>query len=132
MVLGDTYDGVQAARRARGQANYHAGQAAEAIVEQKYIRAGYRLAVRRWRGRCGEIDLIFTRDSIFAFVEVKSSRSHDAAAMLLGPRQQRRILAAAAEYLASADPAGQCEARIDVSLVNHQGQVKFLQNAIGH
>ena len=118
--------------QARGRTNYHAGQAAEQIVRRKYEMAGYKLAAKRWRGKSGEIDLVMARDGLFAFIEVKSSKSHDAAAMLLGPRQQARLLHAASDFMAKADPMTRCDVRMDVALVDQCGRTKFLQNAIGH
>jgi len=120
------------ARAKRGRLNYLAGLAAENAVARHYERGGDTTRSRRWRGRCGEIDLIVGADNGFVFVEIKKSKTHDMAAQSLSSRQQGRILRSAAEYLAQNDPAGQAEARIDVALVDQTGAIKILENAIGH
>jgi putative endonuclease len=108
-----------------------AGRAAEDQVEAFYAAKGGRLAARRWRGRAGEIDLIFREGAVTVFVEVKSSRSHDAAAAALSPRQQARILSAAEEYLAGTAGGSLAEMRFDVALMDRQGRLKIIEAALG-
>ena len=43
-----------------GKIAYLAGANAENQVAADYARRGHRLAARRWRGKAGEIDLIFS------------------------------------------------------------------------
>ncbi|WP_299816500.1 YraN family protein [uncultured Jannaschia sp.] len=113
-----------------GAVSYHAGLAAEEIVARQYEGEGYRILARRWRGQGGEIDVIAARDAETVFVEVKASVTHAAAAWHLRPRQARRLLDAAAEYMGTL-PAGQNSAvRFDVALVDGQGRVEILANAI--
>jgi len=123
---------IQTARRDRGRTGYRAGLAAEEIVERDYARRGLHLRARRWRGRGGEIDLIVQVGTGLVFVEVKKSRSFDGAALHLTPRQAARILDAAAEF-AGGEPLGELTPmRIDIALVNQSGEVRILENAIGH
>ena len=49
----------QDARELAGRTAYEDGLAAEVIALRDYLARGYRLVAQRWRGRCGEIDLIF-------------------------------------------------------------------------
>jgi putative endonuclease len=83
-------DHCAASRRARtGQANFHFGQAAEGQVESAYLRSGYRVRNRRWRGGVGEIDLVLENGEEIVFVEVKASRTHARAAAHPRPAADR-------------------------------------------
>lgn len=122
-----------AAQRARrGQLAYLSGRAAEDRVADDYLARGYALAETRWRGKGGELDLIFADGDDFVFVEVKKSRSFARAAERLRPAQMGRIFAAAEEYLAHRDLPLATEMRFDVALVDGTGAVKVLENAFGH
>ncbi|SIO40162.1 putative endonuclease [Rhodovulum sp. ES.010] len=112
-----------------GSVSYHAGQAAEDSVARRYERRGLAVVARRWRGRGGEIDLILRDGDAVVFVEVKKSRSFDAAAAHVSPRQIERIMTAAQEFL-DGEPRGQLtEIRFDVALVNGTGEVRVIENA---
>ena len=63
---------------ATGALAYQAGLSAEAQVAADYAARGYRPLATRWRGRCGEIDLVLADGAGLVFVEVKKSRSFDA------------------------------------------------------
>lgn len=120
------------ARRAAGLRAYLAGHAAERTVARAYDARGADLRAVRWRGRGGEIDLIFLEDGVHVFCEVKRARSADIALTRLRPAQMRRIHQAAAEYLGTT-PAGQLsEVRFDLALVDGQGRPEILENAFGH
>ena len=115
-----------------GLTSYHAGVAAEAAVERAYRRAGLKVRSRRWRGTGGEIDLIVQDGRGLIFVEVKKSRTRDAAALRLNRRQMHRIYSSASEFLAG-EPMGQLtDARFDVALVDATGCVDVIENAFGH
>ncbi|AAV93718.1 YraN family protein [Ruegeria pomeroyi] len=116
----------------RGTRNHLAGEAAENSVLRDYERRGYHLVRRRWRGRCGEIDLIARSGDEVVFVEVKQSRDFARAAESLGARQMKRLHAAAAEFLAE-EPDGQLTPmRFDVALVDGTGRLEIVENAFGH
>lgn len=109
---------------------YHAGLSAERIVARRYLRRGAEFLQHRWRGRGGEIDLIFRENGEFVFVEVKSSKSHERAAQRLGRRQVQRIMRAASEYAAQATGVADNYMRFDVATVNNSGDVRVLENAL--
>lgn len=110
--------------------NHLAGLAAEDGVLRDYAAKGYRLMERRYRGRGGEIDLVLSRGDDVIFVEVKKSRSFDAARARLGERQILRIFSAAAEFLGG-QPKGQLtETRFDLALVNAHGEIAIMENAL--
>ena len=88
------------------------------------------IRAERYRGSAGEIDLIADDGDSVIFIEVKKSKSHAAAAARLTPRQIQRIMGSAAEFLAG-EPAGQdTNARFDVALVDAQGRIEILENAV--
>ena len=81
------------------------GRLGEAVAARHLRREGYRVLVRNWRGRTGELDLIAERRGLLLIVEVKTRSGgvdpQAAAAGSVGPEKQRRIARAASEWLAS-------------------------------
>ncbi|WP_137699713.1 YraN family protein [Marimonas lutisalis] len=119
------------ARRRRGLRAHLAGAEAEAQVARHYEDRGLSVAHHRWRGRGGEIDLVLRDGAALVFVEVKRATVHAQAADSVSATQAARICAAAQEYLAG-EPAGELtEMRIDVALVDRQGAVEIIENALG-
>lgn len=113
-----------------GITSYRAGLAAEEIVAEHYRRAGMPPEARRWRGKAGEIDIVVRNGEGLVFVEVKKSKTHARAAEALSARQVSRIYSAGSEYLAAGGLSLDSEVRFDVALVDAQGQVDILENAI--
>jgi putative endonuclease len=114
-----------------GARSYHAGLAAEDIVQRAYEATGHVLRARRWRGKAGEIDLILddaTEAGGLVFVEVKAAATHDAALQSLSPRQLARISLAAEEYLGTLDVAVAVPMRIDLAAVDGAGRVEIVPN----
>lgn len=120
-----------ATRVARGARNNLAGRMAEDAVADRYARLGARIVARRWRSASGEIDLIARRGDEMIFIEVKCARTHDEAICRLGPRQVRRICAAATDYCATLATGLQTAMRFDVALVDALGRISIVENAIG-
>ena len=118
-------------RALRGRVSHYAGQAAELAVSRDFERRGYRLLHQRWRGRGGEIDLIFADAPSIVFVEVKQSKTHDAALASLRPAQVRRLLNAAEEYLGHCPMGTLTPMRFDVALFDQYGQIQVVENALG-
>jgi len=114
-----------------GTVSYYAGQAAEDIVANAYLRDGYQPKARRWRGPGGEIDLIFEKLGALVFVEVKKSRDFASAAARISERQMQRIYVSASGFLASMPMGQDTESRFDAALVDSTGRVKILENAFG-
>jgi putative endonuclease len=113
-----------------GSVSYHAGLSAEDQVARDYQRRGYPVAAHRWRGKGGEIDLVAHDGDGFVFVEVKKSRSHARAAERLSLRQIARLYDAASEFLAQCPRGLNTLARFDVALVDGQGRIEILENAL--
>jgi putative endonuclease len=117
-------------REQTGRSNFLAGQAAEEAVLRHYEARGLTLAKARWRGKAGEVDLILRDGDEVVFVDVKHSRSFDSAAARLLPKQVERLMRAAEEF-AGGEPKGLLtEMRFDAALVNEQGAVHILENAL--
>lgn len=117
-------------RSHRGRRNYQAGTMAEDSAARLYEERGATLRDKRWRGAGGEIDLIAQTPEGVIFIEVKQSQTFERAAESLGPRQIARLCNAAAEYLGTL-PLGQLTPmRFDLALVNGQGEVRVIENAI--
>lgn len=97
------------------------GRRAERLAALWLRLKGYRVLGRRIRNRCGEIDLVCQRDGCIVFVEVKARRSTERALQALGPRQQRRIAAAAAYYLKERPGLANLDCRFDLVTIDRLG-----------
>ena len=87
--------------------------------------------MQRWRGKAGEIDLIFSKNDETVFVEVKRARDFSQAVERIGPAQMVRIATAAEEYAARLPKGLLSLMRIDVALVNGTGACHVVKNAFG-
>lgn len=109
--------------------NAAVGLAAEQTACGALAAEGWSILGRRVRTKAGEIDAVAEKDGVVAFVEVKARPSLAMAAAALGPRQQRRLMAAA-EILLSENPAwGEAGVRFDVLLVDRQSRVRRVKDA---
>ena len=120
---------VGRARESTGRMSYLAGLAAEDSVAAEYSARGYVLLETRWRGKRGEIDLIFADGAGVVFVEVKKSRDFDTALSHIRPAQVQRLFATADEYVGTRRLGSLTEMRFDVALMDAHGQVSVLENA---
>ncbi|MEK6217454.1 MAG: YraN family protein [Boseongicola sp.] len=115
-------------RQSVGRKNFYDGLAAEAGIERRYCDGGGKVAARRWRGAAGEVDLIVRKGAELIFVEVKKARDFARAAESLSMRQLARITSAAEEFV-GAEPLGALTSfRIDLALVNEQGESRIIEN----
>ncbi len=87
------------------------------------------MLARRLRTPAAEIDIVAERDGLLAVVEVKARASLADAAASLGPRQRRRLAAAAEQLLAAQPGWGQAGVRFDVMLVDAAGRVRRISDA---
>jgi putative endonuclease len=110
-------DDRRSAPRPERVAAFNVGISAESRAAALLIAKGFRILARRYRTPVGEIDIIARRKGLLIFVEVKARARLDDAAEAVVPRQQRRIAAAAAAWLAhNPDDAGN-DIRFDAVLV---------------
>lgn len=114
-----------------GQLAYLSGQSAETQVAARYEQQGHILRESRWRGKAGEIDLIFAAEKgDIIFVEVKKARRLQDAAHRISQRQQQRLCLAAEEYIAQLPNGALTPMRIDAAFVDGQGHIQICENAI--
>lgn len=116
-------------RSFKGEIAHYSGLAAEEQVSLDYLARGYQMLARRWRGKHGEIDLIFSGPVGIVFVEVKRSRTHSEAAARLSWRQLQRISNSVLDFLSQRTGGMNMNCRLDVALVDARGQLKILENA---
>ena len=98
-------------------AAFRVGLSAESRAAAYLIAKGFRIVARRFRSRVGEVDIVARRGRLLIFVEVKARNRLDDAAESLQPRQQRRIAAAAAAWLAERPDDPESYIRFDAVLV---------------
>jgi putative endonuclease len=98
-------------------AAFRVGLSAESRAAALLVAKGYRIVARRFRSPVGEVDIVARRGRLLVFVEVKARARLDDAAEAVLPRQQRRIAAAAAIWLAHNPDDGEGDIRFDVVLV---------------
>lgn len=93
------------------------GRKAESLAAFALRLKGYRVLARRLRTPAGEIDLIVRRGATIAFVEVKARATRGAAASSVSTAQRRRIVRAAAHYIAANPGFGALTHRFDAVLI---------------
>ena len=123
-------DGPRAAKAAAGARAYQIGLLAEDRVADSYAQRGHTELARRWRGTAGEIDLIFLDRDEVIFVEVKCADTLAYAAERLSPRQGRRLMQTAEEYLGTRPQGALTPMRFDVALVDALGRIDIMENAL--
>lgn len=114
-----------------GTTRHQTGLAAEEAALRLYTERGAEPLARRARTQAGEIDLVVRHAGEIVFVEVKSRRTHAAAATSLAPRQQARILAAAELWLAEQGHSPLTPCRFDVVTLDATGAAQVIENAFG-
>ncbi len=105
------------------------GQTAESRAAAHLHTHGLQLLARNWRCRFGEIDLVMQDGATLVFVEVRlRSRSDfgDAAASVTSGKQ-KKLLAAARQYLATLKTLPPC--RFDVVALTGSGAPEWIKNA---
>jgi putative endonuclease len=106
------------------------GDDAERAAERYLITHGLSLVERNFRTRFGEIDLIMRDGDALVFVEVRLRKNDDfgGAAASIGTHKQRRIVAAAQQYIAALRNPPPC--RFDAVLMMGT-QIEWLKDAFG-
>ena len=117
------------APRPERQVAFRLGLSAESRAAAYLVAKGYRIVARRWKSSVGEIDIVARRRQLLVFVEVKARERLDDAAESVTPRQQRRIAAAAAVWLAERPDDAQCDIRFDAMLVSPGRLPRHIQAA---
>lgn len=102
------------ATRRRAEAR---GRRAETIAALWLMAKGYRIIARRYRSPLGELDLVARRGKVLAFVEVKQRAHADDALIAVGPKQQQRLVRAAAAYRARHRVFAELQPRFDLMVI---------------
>ncbi|HMM46855.1 MAG TPA: YraN family protein [Thiobacillaceae bacterium] len=105
------------------------GQTAESRAAAFLRSRGLELVTRNWRCRFGEIDLVMRHDQVLVFVEVRMRTRGDfgGAAASVTPAKQKRLLAAARQYLGRLQSVPPC--RFDVVALDGDRAPEWIQNA---
>lgn len=111
------------------QIAFRLGLSAESRAAAYLVAKGYRIVARRWRSPVGEVDIIARRKQVLVFVEVKARARLDDAAESVTERQQRRIAAAAAAWLAQHPEDAMSDIRFDAMLVAPRSLPRHIQAA---
>jgi putative endonuclease len=111
------------------RAREHLGRRAETRAAIALRLKGYRILDRRVRTPAGEIDLVVRRGAVVAFVEVKARRTRAHAVESISRTQRRRIVRAAAHYVAANPRLAGLTQRFDAVLVEPRKWPHHLINA---
>lgn len=105
------------------------GPAAESRAEAFLQTHGLKLLARNWRCRFGEIDLIMQDGATRVFVEVRLRSRSDfgGAAASVTPAKQKKLLAAARQYLTTLRTLPPC--RFDVVALTADAPPDWIKNA---
>ena len=105
------------------------GQTAETRAAAFLQHHGLKLVARNWRCRFGEIDLVMQEGPTLVFVEVRLRSRGDfgGAAASVTPAKQKKLLAAARQYLAALNMRPPC--RFDVVALNGSAAPEWIRNA---
>ncbi|MFO7541901.1 MAG: YraN family protein [Thiobacillus sp.] len=105
------------------------GQSAEARAEAFLTDRGLTPVARNWRCRFGEIDLIMQDGATRVFIEVRLRSRSDfgGAAASVTPAKQKKLLAAAHQYLAQLKTVPPC--RFDVVALTGNTTPDWIRNA---
>jgi putative endonuclease len=105
------------------------GQAAESRAEAFLKTHGLTLVARNWRCRFGEIDLVMQDGSTLVFVEVRMRSRSDfgGAAASVTTAKQKKLLAAARQYLSTLRALPPC--RFDVVALSGNAAPEWIKSA---
>ena len=105
------------------------GQTAESRAEAFLLSQGLKRVARNWRCRFGEIDLVMQDGATLVFVEVRLRSRNDfgGAAASVTPAKQKKLLAAARQYLATLKTLPPC--RFDVVALSGNDAPEWIKNA---
>lgn len=111
----------------------YSGFKGEQLVVDKLQRDGYTIVARNYRKRFGEVDIVAHRHELLCFVEVKfrTDPLFDPTE-LISFTKQKRIVAAAKDFLLHSPTINDVVCRFDVALVTIEGyetNIVYIENA---
>ena len=113
----------------QGEINNFVGQGGENAARRFLSSKGYEILDSNWSCPIGEIDLIARKNRIIVFVEVKTSRTIDAAIHRIGPAQRRRISNAAQLWINQNARDPKFLFRFDAILVGADQKLQHIEDA---
>ncbi len=108
------------------------GRMGEDYAAHWLLEKGYRLVLRNYHSRYGEIDLIAQKGQVLAFVEVKTRRKDAIAAPCewVTPAKRRRLVKTALLYLQ--ENPSRLQPRFDVVEIIAENRNEFAVSSIHH
>jgi putative endonuclease len=105
------------------------GRSAESDAEAFLKTQGLKLLTRNWRCRFGEIDLVMQdgAPTVFAVGRLRSRSDFGGAAASVTPAKQKKLLAAARQYLSTLKTLPSC--RFDVVALTGSAPPEWIRNA---
>jgi putative endonuclease len=103
------------------------GRRAEILGCRFLRRQGYLLLASPYRASRGEVDIVAREGDVLVFVEVKARRREAHPEDAVGPRKEKRIIAASREYRYHHPRLAACPYRFDILAVRcpDGGTVEF-------
>jgi putative endonuclease len=117
------------ARRARGAAARVSGRRAEVLCALLLMLKGYRILGFRVPTRLGEIDILCTRGSVLAVVEVKRRSDPATALQAVRPEQRDRLRRAGAQIGAATPRLNGLSVRLDLIAIAPGGLPRHIPDA---
>ncbi len=107
------------------------GQEGEELVANWLKERGYKILVRNFRVRGGEIDIIAQKNEVLSFVEVKRRNTHYfSLSEVITLSKQRKIMHAARVFIARQQNLNlSCSYRFDVALVEKGAAIVYVEHA---
>lgn len=113
----------------QGQINNFVGQGGESAARRHLLAQDYEILESNWSCPIGEIDLIAKKNRLIIFVEVKTSRTIDAAIHRISEGQRRRIGQAAQVWIKQNALDPQLFFRFDAILVGAEQKLHHIEGA---
>ena len=113
----------------QAQVNNFVGQGGESAAKRYLLSKGYEILDSNWQCKIGEIDLIARLGRIIVFVEVKTSRTIDAAILRISEGQRRRIANSAQLWIRENAFDPKFLFRFDAILVGSDQKLQHIEGA---
>lgn len=112
--------------------NFTVGNDGETAVAALLKKQGFNILAHNYRQRCGEIDLIASKDEVVCFVEVKTRRiEHFETSQVVTKAKQAKIIKTA-KFFALSNKINDKVLRFDVAIVTGtrgEFNIRYLDNA---
>lgn len=117
---------MQTARQKK--TSYKIGVEAELAAIEYYAKFGFTLLKHRYKTKYGEIDLIFQKEDLIVFVEVKARKNLEHQE-LITLKQQQRLFNTALLFMSEGQASRELELRFDVYISTPGAKPQILENA---